>query len=264
MPRPLAILTIILSVTIFGNSQSLESIEDELLRHVDKLEKASNYGGTSDYDVLSKENRSLRTALLKYGNRSDVLRYSFPRLDEKIFITTSKDGNLRSYSWDRQTGGTMHDYHTVYQYRGNSGKVYSQGEPYSDDVSDYGVGAFVHDIFQANTAPGPTYLIVTTFIGSTSLAGQTITAAKIDCEKLDRKFKVFRTTSAIRNSISFQYDFFSVVDHPERPIKLFFFDGAKKSFRFPVIIEDEKTPQGRVTKKYITYKFTGKYFVKIS
>jgi hypothetical protein len=105
---------------------------------------------------------------------------------------------------------------------------------------------------------------VDTFIGSTSLAGQGIHAFRINGDKLDRKAKVIRTTSGVTDSISFAYDFFSVVDHRERPIRLFSYDEVKRSFRFPVVIEDSKTPQGRVTNRFITYRFDGKYFVKVS
>lgn len=244
-------------------AQSASKIEDELLAHIQKLEKASNYGGTSDYDVLSRENKTLRNLLIKYSKRADILAYPFPRLKDKIRVTTSKNGRLRSYSWDTESGGTMHDFITVFQFRDSKGKVKSWAPPYSEDISDYGVGSFIHDIFQTDTSAGPIYLLVSTFIGSTSLSGQTISAFRINGEKLDHNAKVIRTKSGITNSISFEYDFFSVVDRPERPIKLFSFDEKEKSFRFPVVIVDDKAPQGRVTDKFITYKFNGRYFVKL-
>lgn len=158
----------------------------------------------------------------------------------------------------------MHDFLTVFQFRDRKGKVRTWAQPYSEDISDYGVGSFVHDIFQTDTSVGPIYLLVSTFIGSTSLSGQTIKVFRINGEKLDQNAKFIRTASGMTNSISFEYDFFSVVDRPERPIKLFSFNEKEKSFLFPVVIQDEKAPQGRVTDKFITYKFNGKYFVKIN
>jgi hypothetical protein len=253
------IVTFVLAAA--ASAQSLAKIEDELLGHVNRLEQASNYGGSRNEDVQSKENHALRKSFLKYGNRSDVLTYSFPKLAEKMSITTSKDRNFRGYSWDTGTGGTMHDYITVFQYRGLSGKVRAWGTPYSDDISDYGVGAFVHDIFQLKSATENIYLVVFTFIGSTSLASQTISAFTIKGNKLNTKPRVIKTKSGLTDSISFEYDFFSVIDHPERPIKLFYFNEKERSFRFPVVIQDEKTPQGRVTDKFIKYRFDGKYFV---
>ncbi len=256
----LALFVVFVSVS---SAQTAAKIEDDLLVHFEKLSKASNYNGASDYDVLGKENQAIRSALLKYGVRADILKYAFTRLHKQATLTTSKDGNLRTYSWDSEEGGTMHDFYTVYQFRGKSGKVHTWAEPYSQDLEKRGAGGFVQQIFQADTGAGPIYLTVSTSIGSTSLGGQTISALKISGEGLDRNPKLIKTSSGFKNSITFQYDFFSVVDHPERPIRLFFFDETKKSFRFPVVIQDKKTPQGRVTNRFITYRFDGKYFVRV-
>src|SRR3954451_3919742 len=121
MNKLVLVFSAIILLSAASPAQTLVNIEKELLGHLDKLDKASNYGGSADYDILDKENRALLDSLVKYGSRSDVLRYSFPKLKEKLFITTSGDGKLRAYSWDAQTGGTMHDFVTVYQFQGKSG-----------------------------------------------------------------------------------------------------------------------------------------------
>ena len=107
------------------------------------------------------------------------------------------------------------------------------------------------------------YLANSTFIASTSLASQTLSVFRIDGAKLNTDVKLIRTQSGVKNSVRFQYDFFSVVDHKERPVKLFYYDESKKSFRFPIVIQDKKTPQGRVTNRFITYRFYGKYFERV-
>ena len=239
-------------------SQTLPAIEGELVRRLDNISKFGTYGGNFDEKVYA-ENKALRAKLLSYGRRADVLRYPFSKLKEKMQITTSKDGNLRIYSWDEETGGTMHDHDSVFQYRGRGGKVFTWAA--RNEGED--IGGFYHEIFQLDTSSGPVYLGVSTFIGSTSLAGQSINVFKIRSDTLDRDVRLIRTPSGFKNSISFSYDFFSVVDRPERPIKLFKFDAANRSFTFPVVIEDEKTPQGRVTDKVIRYRFEGNHFVKV-
>ena len=264
MLRTTVIFFALLLLGMHANAQTLNKIEGELLGHLDKLEAASNYGGSADYDVLAAENQALQKALVKYGARPDVLRYAFSKLKQKMTITTSRDGKLRAYSWDTNEGGTMHDFVTVFQYLGTSGKTRTATDPYTQSMEDRGAGTFVTQIFQADTGAQPTYLVVDTFIGSTSLAGQGIHAYRINGDQLDRKAKMIRTSSGITDSINFAYDFFSVVDHPERPIRLFSYNEAKRSFRFPVVIEDAKTPQGRVTNRFITYRFDGKYFAKVS
>lgn len=259
MKLALIIVPLMTVTSVF--SQTPVAIERELEGHLSNIGKYGNYGGTRDEEKVDYENKQLKQKLLQYGKQLAVLQYGFPGLKGKLSISTSRDGKLRIYSWDEETGGTMHDHDSVFQFKGKSGKVHTWTTEPTDDVD---IGAFFHQIFQVEAKTGPIYLAVSTIIGSTSLAGQTIRALTIKGEKLDTSTRVIRTGSGLHNSISFAYDFFSVVDRPERPIKLFEFDATKKSFRFPVVIEDEKTPQGRVTDKFITYQYNGNYFVKVS
>lgn len=254
-----AIFAILLLAVSSAFAQAPATVEREIIRHLDAITKYGSYGDSYDDAKLSKHNELLKNTLIRNGQRSEILHYAFPKLDGKMFVATSADGKLRVYSWDLETGGTMHDFESVYQYRGRSGKVHTWTEKRDDESA----GTFCTQIFEVPSANGTVYLTNSTFIGSTSLAGQSINAVRIDGEKLNTTTKLIRTGSGLQNSVSFGYDFFSVVDHPERPVKLVFFNAAKKEFRFPVVIEDDKTPQGRVTNKFITYRFNGKYFVKV-
>ena len=253
-------IAIALFASVSALAQTPVAIERELMGYLDNISKYGSYGGEYEGAKLDKNNTALKNALIKYGKRADILAHRFAKLDNKMYVATSRDGRLRIYSWDVEDGGTMHDFDNVFQYKGKSGKVHTWTRN-SDDEGDY--GAFYTQIFQTETPDGTIYLGNSTFIGSTSLGGQAISAFRINGEKLDTNAKVIKTRSGVTNSISFGYDFFSVVDHPERPIRLFFYNDAKKSFRFPIVIEDSKTPQGRVTNRYITYRFDGKYFVKV-
>ncbi|MBK9164804.1 MAG: hypothetical protein IPM21_13030 [Acidobacteria bacterium] len=262
--RPVIItLVIVVLFCTSGFAQTVEQIETMLVGYRLELQKVSNYGGSRDYDAQSELNKKLRESLLKFGTRPDVLDHPFPKLSDLMFVTTSKDGRLRTYSWDTESGGSMHDFITVYQYRTRDGKVNVWAAPLSDDISEFGAGSFVHQIFQTETKKGSLYLVISTFIGSTSLAAQTLDVVRIDGGQLNKEVRVIRTQSGLKGSVGFEYDFFSVVDRPERPIKLFEFNEARKEFRFPVVIEDEETRQGRVTNRFITYRFNGRYFVKL-
>jgi len=75
--------------------------------------------------------------------------------------------------------------------------------------------------------------------------------------KLNQSVKLIKTAEGINYYIGFEYDFFSVVDRPERPVKLIKYDKSKKIIYIPVVYDD-----GTVTKKFIQYKFNGKYFEK--
>ena len=258
-PILLALFTLLAGLSI--TAQTTPAVERELIGYLNNVTKYGSYAGAYDGDKLDKNNAALKAGLLKYGKRADTLAYKWPKLNDKMYVTTSRDGRFRIYSWDMSDGGTMHNFDNVFQFKGKSGKVYTWARMDSREGDDS--GSFYTQIFQADIPGGPAYLGVSTWIGSTSMTGQTISAYKINGEKLDTAAKIIKTRSGVTNSIGFGYDFFSVVDHPERPIRLFFFDDAKKSFRFPVVIEDSRTPQGRVTNKFITYRFDGKYFVKV-
>lgn len=238
--------------------QTPEAIERELLGHLSDVSKYGNYSGGYDEEKLSAANEGLRQKLMRYGTRADVLAYGFAALKDEMYVATSKDGRLRIYSWDMQTGGTMHDFDAVYQYVGKGGKVHTWASGDDEDIA----GSFFPEIFQVSSRQGPIYLATSTFIGSTSMHGQSIKVIKINGDDLDLNVKLIRTAEGLTNSVGFGYDFFSVVERKERPIKLFEFNEARKEFRFPVVIEDEKTGLGRVTDRFITYRFNGRYFVK--
>ena len=249
----LAAACLFLLTPILIAAQTSQQIEKTLLGHLEKFQNRA----ASDSAVIEKENKALKADLLRYAKLRSVLRYNFPALSKKMFIATSRDGKFRIYSWDNESGGTMRDFENVYEFEGRDGRVYAT-ERKSAQEGDY--GSFYTQIFQIAAPEGMTYLANSTFIASTSLSSQALSAFRVDGAKLNSDVKIIRTQSGIKNSVGFQYDFFSVVEHPERPVKLFFYDEAKKSFRFPIVIQDKKTPQGRVTNRYITYRYTGKYF----
>jgi hypothetical protein len=171
-----------------------------------------------------------------------------------MFVATSADGKFRIYSWDLQTGGTMHDYASVFQYQSRSGSIYAKAESEDDESA----GAFTTQIFQLNSKIGPVYIANSTFIAQSNIHGQSIYVVRINGDKLEWP-KLIRTQSGLQNSIDFSYEPFSLKDRSER---LVFFDGVKKAFRFPVVIEDRDVEIGRVTNRFITYRFDGRYFVK--
>ena len=231
-----------------ASGQTLRNIEDRLLSRLAEMEKWSNYGPDPDEEKLEKAGAAFRKDLMVYTRRSDTLAYPFTRLKKSMTITTSKDGRLRFYSWDEGTGGTMHDFSSVVQYKGGDGAV---------RAANLQSGGFFHDIFQVDGATGRIYLGVSTFIASGSLREESVRAFKISGVKVDANVRVIRTTTGLQNSISFGYD----LGTTEGKV-LFTFDPVRRSFSFPVVVEDEETPQGRVTNKRITYKFDARNIVK--
>lgn len=239
-----------------------EDIENELLRLLNEIDKYSSYKGEysegSERKLKAANDAFRKTLLTMTAQHASTLSYPFPKLNEKISIETSPDTHLRIYSWDTLTGGTMHFYDNVYQYRGAEG-VYSTGT--FGQAGD--PGAFANSIFNIDTKTGTVYFVGSTSVLSSSLRGESLSAFQIDGNSLSNGVRIFKTQSGMTDSISFGYDFFSVAGRRERPVRLFDFDPGTGSVSFPVVIEDRETPQGRVTNSKIVYRFNGAHFDRV-
>ena len=240
----------------FGKTDA--EIEQELVGHIKNIQKWSSYGSDSNEALLSKENDIFKEKLLNYTKIASTLEYKFSELKKYLYLATSEDGKFRIYSWDTEGGGTMHFFENVYQFQGKDGKVYSK----SSDLPEGDAGAFVSVIFDLDTRNGQVYLARFSSILSNSGAYQSINLFKIEDNSLNDKIKLIKTKSGLTNKIGFEYDFFSVVDREERPIKLILYDKETKTIKIPVVIVDKDFSNGRVTDKFINYKFDGTYFLK--
>ncbi len=250
-----------LTLSICAVGQSNAIIEQELVKNITEIQKYSSYGANYDEEKLYKANDDFEKNLLRYTKIASTLSYVFPELSKVMLKVTSDDGKFRIYSWDSETGGTMHDYWRVYQYLGRDGRVYSRID--DNGGEDRGPGGFVYDIFTVDTKGGRIYIVCSTFIGSTQDHSQSAHLYKIAGNDLKDKVKLIKTRSGITDSLSFEYNFFSVVDRAERPVKLISFDKKTKTLKIPVVINDKEFPNGRVTMKFIRYRLDGNYFVKV-
>lgn len=178
-----------------------------------------------------------------------TLNYPFKRLDSFCYVRTSGDGNFRIYSWDTRTGGTMRFFRRIYQWKAG-GKVFAKVPGYEEGDAE----RFCSKIFTV-AANKTYYLAVDNGIFSTKDAAQSISAYTIEGKKLVDTARVFKTKTKKLNRIDVEFDFFSVVDRPERPLELITYDDKKKIIYIPVV--DGK---GQVTKKNILYELRGSYF----
>lgn len=243
-------------------AQSNAKTEQDLVGAIKEVQKWSDYGSSYDDEKLSKANEVFEDKLLKYTKNAATLKYPFATLGKLLTIATSDDGKFRVYSWDAETGGTMHDFSRVYQYQGADGKIYSKTDRPSSDED--GAGSFVYEIYTVNAAEGNIYIVCTTFIGSNIDHYGAADLYKIEGSELIDKVKLFKTKEGLTDSIGFEYDFFSVADRKDRPLKLILYDKPTKTVKIPIVIADKQSPLGKVTNRFISYKFDGKYFVKVN
>ncbi len=254
---------VLLTIVVFSASafgQTSEAIEKELVGLYGKINENSAYSSNSDGELLEKSNEEFKQKLLNHTKIASTLKHKFSELEKEISITTSEDGKFRVYSWDRLDGGTMHFFETVYQFQGADGRVYSK----SNDLEEGDSGSFVYEIFEVEAKTEKIYLVCSTSILSTSDAYQSVNLFEIENNLLNSNIKLIKTKTKLNNSLGFEYDFFSVVDRKERPIKLILFDKKTKTISIPVVIDDTKFQYGKVTNKFISYKFNGTYFVKVN
>jgi hypothetical protein len=254
------LISLAFALSAFGQSNA--QIEKELVSAIKDVQKYSNYGENSDDEKLTKANEVFQAKLLKYTKTASTLQYKFSELSDLLYVATSDDGKFRIYSWDMEDGGTMHDYQSVYQYVGADGKIYSMTDETKGEEG--GAGSFVYDIFTVDAKNGKIYIACSTFIGSTNDHYQSANLYRIKGKVLENKVKLIKTKSGLTDSLGFEYNFFSVVDREERPVKLIKYDKKTQTLKIPVVINDKEFPNGKVTDKFISYKFDGAYFVKVN
>lgn len=251
MKRIKFFLLLLVPVVSFSQKADLKKIELDLLKASNKL---FSFYEQYDSDSLHKYSEQLRNKTIELlNNNPPTLKYPFKMLiDSNAFeIVTSEDSLFRIYSWDTWTGGTMHFYEIIYQFS-NKGKVYT--EPVNLEEGD--CGAFYSAIYTLKTGGKTYYLAVSNAGFSSKDKAQSIEVFSIEDVQL-KQVKLIKTQSGLTDRINIEYDFFTVVNRPERPLELIKYDKTKKIIYIAVVHED-----GKVTDKFIQYKFNGKYFEK--
>ena len=232
------------SLTTPTFSQNLDSIEKEL---VEAYAPISSFFRI-DYDSLQFYSQRFDQKISTYLEKHPAtFKHPFTQLKERCFVTTAEDGLLRIYSWDTWLGGTAHIYKSMAQFQSGEAIFLEEIE---------GLGFFL-EIYTVKTPQKTYYLAVSHGIFSTADAGQSLDAFTIEKNEL-RPVELFNSKGKISSSISFEFDFLSVVERPERPLKLIKYDEQKKVISLPVIAKN-----GVVTELFTRYRFNGKYFEEV-
>lgn len=222
-------------------SQNLAAIEKDLVEAYAPITSFFRI----DYDSLQFYSQRFDQKISAYLEKYPAtFKHPFTQLKERCFITTAADGLLRVYSWDTWLGGTAHIFSSMAQFQ--SGEAI-----FLEEIGGMG---FFSEIYMVKTPQKTYYLALSHGIFSTADAGQSLDAYTIEQNEL-RPVELFNTKGKMSTSISFEFDFFSVVERPERPMKLIKYDEQKKIISMPVIAKN-----GAVTELFTRYRFNGKYF----
>ena len=241
----LFILTFFAVQNFYSQKTNLKLAENNLCKLYSNISKED--------DLVYENSEKFEKEFIKILKENpSTLDYDFKTLIDKkyCYVKTSSDGNFRIYSWDTETGGTMHFFKTVYQYKNNS-KVYLKVPTYEEGDA----GAFCSKIFDVKIGNKNFYLPITNGIFSTKDASQSISVFNIEGNKLVDSEKLFKTKTKTLNRIDVEFDFFSVVDRPERPLQLITFDAKRNIIYIPVV--NEKL---QVTEKYFLYQLSDNLF----
>ena len=240
-------------------AQSPQKIEQELLISFRQLQQRALHNDAAAVndriDSIKQANTSFRNSLLAYtASARSTFSYDFKDLEkEGLVIKTSEDGLFRIYSWDTGMGGKDHYFDAVLQYRANN-EIYSK----LADLDEGNTGKWFSNIYTLKTDNKIYYLGLYHEMHSTTDLFQGIKAFCIEDNDINESVRLIKTDKGLVNEIGFAYDFLSVADHPERPVKLIYYDTDDDRLHLTVVKED-----GSVTKQVITYQFTGKYFEQV-
>ena len=255
----LTILFLIILTNTFG--QDIKSIDKELSIAFGKIDYWANLkpGNIAYYDYLQIANDYFDSLLLKYtSSNPETITYTFNSLQDKYMaIATSVDGLFRIYSWDTKTGGTMHIFRNIFQYKSGA-KIFSR-KVNPEDKLDGDPGYYYSSINEIVSEKKKYYITESTSVLRIGLTYNKVKIFSIENTKLNDTAKLIKTKDGIKNELAFEMD----KDSPENRDRYVIdigsgYDKAKKIISIPLILENSE-----ITFKKIKYQFTGKYFEKL-
>jgi hypothetical protein len=230
------------------HAQTFAEIEADLLKSFKKIDNAAQDNEAAN-DEFGKK-------LFDYTNKFPAtIAYPFNRLKkEHLDISTSDDSQFRIYSWDTWTGGTMHFFESVFQYKdaGKTKAVLDTVKQEGDSRPNY------TKLYTLKAGNNTYYLAVYLFIESSRYYGEGIQCFSIVKGRLKDDEKIIKTKTGLHSQLSYEADLGSVVNIAFNKRPTIHFDSTTQTIHIPLV-----EAGGKVTRQYITYKFTGKYFEKV-
>lgn len=236
--------------------QSNIALEKKLSNSFQKISNwsAEKYGKNS-FDSLELFNDNFEKQALSTLNRNpESLKSKFDQLNKMgLKITSSKDGFLRIYSWDDQTGGTQRRFRNIYQTQtaGITKAFIKKNDP----------GVTPLKIYDLTINKQRYYILTELFIGSSALFYFKVKLLRVEKNVLNNNLKLISTKSGLTNELSYEIDYSARINKDnEHKIEHFYpyYNSDEKEISIPLVQAD-----GKFTNKRITYKLIGAYFKKV-
>jgi hypothetical protein len=257
--KALKLVVVLCSCFITANlsAQTISSphaIEADLLRIFNRV----NYYGNHKKEWKAVDSLKKMNSIFAFKLKYYTAKYPFTidlkftsLVKARLVIATSADGMFRTYSWDTRLGNSRYDFDNILQYKVN-GKTLSLLK-----MDTPGKEAYWFPKIYTFTANNKTmYLAVYNSIMSANKAGQGIRAYAIEKGVLNGRVPMVKTPTAVLSRLYYEYNLQSVADWDTFPSITF--DKTTQTIHTPLV--DYK---GNMTRKFITYKFTGRFFEKV-
>ena len=194
---------------------------------------------------------------LKYytSKYPETISYPFTELvKERVVIATSGDRLFRTYSWDTKLGNTGYDFDNVLQFKAN-GKVSSSLK--MDSVGKKHNPVYWYSKLYTLKVNNKTYYLAAyNSVRSSTDATQGIQFFAIENNKLNGAVLLVKTPTGLHSKLYFDYNFLSVVNM--KVIPTIYYDVKTQTIHSPLV-----NAKREVTRDYIVYKFTGKFFERV-
>ncbi|TCP95056.1 hypothetical protein EDC44_1116 [Cricetibacter osteomyelitidis] len=257
MKKFFLVLTALFSANLYA--QNCEQIDIRLADSYGNMKKYGSYGKYEerDYDKLEIAIKQFTDTLSAYLKTPESMQCEFIKTGEAgVYILRSDDNKLRTFSWDEQSGGSMHDASAIYQYIDNQNNVVITTE----HANGFEIGPLTYQLSTIKLLDKIYYLAVDLSIGDGR--NHMISAIFYQITNNGLEYANIIQTSKLTNEINVAFDPTLInndVSYPD-----FTYDEQTQTLSFPVIMPSEDGyGSGKPTNEKIQYKFNGQHFVRI-
>lgn len=242
-------LLVLILFTPFAHAQNCGQIDAELARHYRRMQQYGGYGANDEtrfqaaYQAFSGS--------LKHSKHITIGTCTFPLAQEAgVSIVHSPDKKIRAFSWDTQTGGTMHEYGNIVQFTRINGQIRQISLPLNR----------IEEISQDTLPPhGTAYLFYDHGTAFGRLHGKSASWWRISGSRLAAA-KLFALTKPT-HLIAYEYEPHSQGKLPQN-FRHFVYDRKKQTLSFPVVRSTEAYSFGELTTNRIIYRYQNGRFVR--
>lgn len=230
-------------------AQTCASTDSALAQHYRQMQQYGSYAANNEADF--EQAQKAFSGSLKHTAQIPIGACRFPLAQEAgVNIIHSPDNKIRAFSWDMQTGGTMHEYDNLVQFIGANGKI-GQVSLSLDSIEH---------ITQDTLPPhGTAYLFYDHGIAFGRLHGKSASWWQISGSRF-ADAKLFATQQPT-HIISYEYEPHSHTKLPEN-FRHFVYDSKKQTLSFPVVRDTPEYEFGELTKRRIVYRYQNGQFVR--